>query len=738
MFSSVLVANRGEIAVRVIRTLRRLGIRAIAVCSEADADAQHVRLADVAITIGPPPARESYLRADAIVDAALRSGAQAVHPGYGFLSERADFARACVAAGLAFVGPPPEAIELFGDKARAKLLADEVGVPTLPGIAPAVGAGLRDEEIVAWAREGPDRLPLMVKAAAGGGGRGIRVVAALDELPGALGAARREALAGFGDDALLAERYVERARHVEVQLLADAHGAVVHLGERECSLQRRHQKLVEECPSPALDDEQRTRMGGAAVALARAAGYSGAGTCEFLVAADDPGTFWFLELNARLQVEHPVTELVYGLDLVEAQLRVAAGEPLWLSQEEIVARGHAIEARVCAEDAVQGFLPRPGRIVAYHEPTGPGIRVDSGVRVGDEVTTRYDSLLAKVAAHAPTRELALERLDGALAQLAILGPHVNTAFLRGLLVDPGVRAGRLDTSLAERLATKPGTGDDLAGEDAAAVAALARTLRLHRAGAPGDEPWERLLGWRTDGRAPLRWRLQPESGGPAVEATVAQRQPELGGCAVEATVAQRQPEAGGAAVEAIVAQRRPELGGGGVEATAAQRRPELGGAAAEATLAQRRVRVDGGPWRDAHVETVGAGRLAVTLDGERRVWAYAQDGDVTRLGLDGRTWAFRDEVAVLRDEARHDGAELTAPMPGSVLLVHVHAGVAVAADDVLVVLESMKMELQVVAPAAGTVERVAVAAGDRVAAGELLVVIGALTPARGVGGGDAP
>ncbi|MEY2515121.1 MAG: acetyl-CoA/propionyl-CoA carboxylase, biotin carboxylase, biotin carboxyl carrier protein [bacterium] len=672
MFSSVLVANRGEIAVRVIRTLRRLGIRAIAVCSEADAGAPHARLADVAITIGPPPARESYLCAGAIVDAALRSGAQAVHPGYGFLSERADFARSCAAAGLAFVGPPPEAIELLGDKARAKLLADEVGVPTLPGIAPAdAPGGLRDEEIVAWARARPDRLPLMVKAAAGGGGRGIRAVTTLDELPGALGAARREALAGFGDDALLVERYVERARHIEVQLLADSHGAVVHLGERECSLQRRHQKLVEECPSPALRDEQRARMGDAAVALARAAGYAGAGTCEFLVAADDSRTFWFLELNARLQVEHPVTELVYGLDLVEAQLRVAAGEPLWLSQEDVVARGHAIEARVCAED--RGFLPRPGRIVAYHEPTGPGIRVDSGVRAGDEVTARYDSLLAKVAAHAPTRELALERLDGALAGLAILGPPVNTAFLRGLLADPRVRAGRLDTSLAERLAADAGAADEPAGEDGAAAAALARTLALRDGAAQGDDPWERLLGWRIDGRAPLRWRLQPEGGGDAVETIVM----------------------------------------------------------------ERRVRVGDGPWRDAHVEHAGAGRLAVTLGGERRVWAYAQDGEVTRLGLDGRTWALREEVAVLRDEARDDGAELSAPVPGSVLLVHAHAGDAVGAGDVLVVLESMKMELQVVAPAAGTVERVAVAAGDRVAAGQVLVVLGAVT-AAGAAGGDAP
>ncbi|MGI9097089.1 MAG: acetyl-CoA carboxylase biotin carboxylase subunit, partial [Solirubrobacteraceae bacterium] len=438
MFSSVLVANRGEIAVRVIATLRRLGIRAIAVCSEADADAPHVRLADTAITIGPAPAPQSYLRVDAIVQAALRSGAQAVHPGYGFLAERAEFARACADVGLTFVGPPPEAIELLGDKVAAKRLAAAAGVPVVPGIQ---RAGLRDEEILAWAAEDPERLPLMVKAAAGGGGRGMRIVRALDELPSALAAARREALAGFGDDALLAERYVERARHVEVQLLADAHGGAIALGERECSLQRRHQKLVEECPSPVVDEGMRTGMGEAAVALARAAGYAGAGTCEFLVPAGDPGAFWFLECNARLQVEHPVTELVYGLDLVEAQLRIAAGEPLWLAQDDVVGRGHAVEARVCAEAAERGFLPRGGRIVVYREPSGPGIRVDSGVQAGSEVGTHYDSLLAKVVAHAPTRRQALERLDGALAHLAILGPPTNTAFLRRLLADPEVGGG---------------------------------------------------------------------------------------------------------------------------------------------------------------------------------------------------------------------------------------------------------------------------------------------------------
>ena len=654
MFSSVLVANRGEIAVRVIVTLRRLGIRAIAICSEADADAPHVRLADAAMTIGPGSAApQSYLRADAIVQAALRSGAQAVHPGYGFLAERADFARACADAGLTFVGPSPEAIELLGDKVAAKRLAAAAGVPVVPGIE---HPDLRDEEILAWARDDPARLPLMVKAAAGGGGRGMRIVRTLDELPGALAATRREAVAGFGDDALLAERYVQRARHVEIQLLADAHGGALALGERECSLQRRHQKLVEECPSPVVDDVLRTRMGEAAVALAIAAGYAGAGTCEFLLPTDGEGgdgSFCFLECNARLQVEHPVTELVYGLDLVEAQLRVAAGEPLWLTQDDVVARGHAVEARVCAEEAERGFLPRGGRIVAYREPSGPGIRVDSGVQAGSEIETHYDSLLAKVVAHAPTREQALERLDGALAQLAILGPPTSTAFLRRLLADPDVRAGALDTGLVERLAAPP--PDPAADEDAVVAAALARTIAL----GAGDDPWERLVGWRLDGRAPLRWRLAPERRGAAVEVLVA----------------------------------------------------------------DGHVRVGDEPPRAAHA-CLDGDELAVTLDGERRAWAHARDGAITRVGIDGRAWGFREEVVELRRDLHDGGAALEAPMPGSVLAVAVRDGDSVRAGDVLVVLESMKTELEVVAPAAGTVRGLAVAPGDRVSGGQVLVAVG--------------
>ncbi len=639
MFSAILVANRGEIAVRVMRTLTRLGIRSVAVCSEADARAPHVRMADTALTIGPAPAAESYLSAEAIVEAAQRAGAEAIHPGYGFLSERASFARTCAEAGLVFVGPPPEATEKLGDKVAAKLLAADAGVPTVPGIE---RPGLTDEDIVSWAAEEDDRFPLMVKAAAGGGGRGMRIVRTADELPEALAAARREAKAGFGDDSLLAERYVEHARHVEVQLLADSHGGAVHLGERECSLQRRHQKLIEECPSPAVSPELRERMGEAAVALARAAGYQNAGTCEFLVSGDD---FFFLELNARLQVEHPVTEMVCGLDLVEAQLRVAAGEALWLGQDDVTMDGHAIEARVCAEDPEQGFLPGAGRIVAYDEPAGPGVRVDSGVELGSEVTTHYDSLLAKVVAHAPSRELALDRLDAALAHMALLGPPVNTAFLRRLLADGDVRAGDMDTGLVERLpATDP---DPEADAEAATVAALARGLEL---GAGEGDPWDYLTAWRIDGPAPLRWRLEPEGGGEVVEVVGAER--------------------------------------------------------------------------TATAEPAGAGRLAVTHDGERRTWAYARDGEVTRVGVGGRAWGFREERIELRGGTGSGAASLEAPMPGNVLAVKVGEGDSVSEGDVLVVLESMKMELQVVAPADGVVGDLAVSEGDQVSRGEALVAVG--------------
>ncbi|MFC8923742.1 biotin carboxylase N-terminal domain-containing protein [Cellulosimicrobium sp. NPDC057127] len=459
MFSTVLVANRGEIACRVIATLRRLGVRSVAVHSDADAGARHVREADVAVRLGPAPAAQSYLDVEAVVAAAVASGAEAVHPGYGFLSENPALATACERAGIAFVGPGVEALEAMADKLAAKRIVAARGVPVVPG---AGEPGMPDDALVT-AADGVG-YPLLVKPSAGGGGKGMVVVRSAAEVPGALASARRVAAASFGDDTLLLERLVERPRHVEVQVLADAHGNVVHLGERECSLQRRHQKVVEEAPSPLLSAAERARMGEAAREVARSVGYVGAGTVEFLVPDATPDEFFFIEMNTRLQVEHPVTEMVTGLDLVELQLRVAAGEPLPLVQDDVELRGHAVEARVYAESPARGFLPSTGTVLAYDDagvPAGPDatpLRLDSGITSGSVVGGHYDPMLAKAVAWAPTREQALERLDGVLARTVVLGVETNVGFLRSLLADGDVRAGRLDTGLIDRLVSGGGAG----------------------------------------------------------------------------------------------------------------------------------------------------------------------------------------------------------------------------------------------------------------------------------------
>jgi acetyl-CoA/propionyl-CoA carboxylase, biotin carboxylase, biotin carboxyl carrier protein len=503
MFHTVLVANRGEIAVRVIRTLRAMGIRSVAVYSDADADARHVRDADVAVRLGPPPATQSYLSIPRILDAAARTGAQAVHPGYGFLSENAAFARACAQAGLVFVGPPAASIEVMGDKIRAKQTVTAAGVPVVPGsdTSGLDDSGL-DEGLAVAARS--IGYPVMLKPSAGGGGKGMRTVHRAQDLAEAIAGARREASAAFGDTTLLVEQLVMNPRHIEIQVLADAHGGVVHLGERECSLQRRHQKIVEETPSVLLDDGHRARMGSAAVAVARAVGYTGAGTVEFLVPAEDPDQFFFLEMNTRLQVEHPVTELVTGLDLVELQLRVAAGEPLPLRQDDVRHDGHAVQARIYAEDPARGFLPTGGQVLQITEPTGTGIRVDSGLVPGGTVSSDYDPLLAKIIAHGPDRDTALRRLDGALAQTSILGLGTNTGFLRALLADTDVRAGRLDTGLVER-GIKGWVGEELP-DDVAAAAGLLALLALEPAG-PVVDPFTIPGGWRVGEPAWIRWQL---------------------------------------------------------------------------------------------------------------------------------------------------------------------------------------------------------------------------------------
>jgi acetyl-CoA carboxylase biotin carboxylase subunit len=497
----VLIANRGEIAVRVIRACRELGISTVAVYSEAEADARHVREADAAVAIGPAAVRESYLNIDRIVAAARETGSDAVHPGYGFLSERAPFARACEEAGLIFVGPPASVLEQMGSKIGARTLMQGARVPVVPGEAPPDQSDRALTE--AATRVG---YPILVKPSAGGGGIGMKVARSAADLPDALNAARREAKAAFGDDTLYLERLIERPRHVEIQVFADTHGNTMHLFERECSAQRRHQKTIEESPCTALRPSVRERMGAAAIAAARAVGYRNAGTCEFLLeGSGDDARFYFLEMNTRLQVEHPVTEVVVGVDLVQAQLRVAAGEPLPFAQDSISQRGHAIECRIYAEDPAQAFLPQAGTILLYHEPRGPGIRVDSGVGQGSVVSVHYDPLLAKLIVSAETREAARRRAIVALRNYAILGIRTNIPFLLQLLEHPDFVNASIDTGFLDR--------------EASAIAAAAPTelpaaamtaLEFHRthgtrnpalgtpgtSGTPGTDPFVSLKGFR--------------------------------------------------------------------------------------------------------------------------------------------------------------------------------------------------------------------------------------------------
>ncbi len=504
MFDTVLVANRGEIAVRVIRTLREQGVRSVAVFSDADADARHVREADTAVRIGPPAASESYLSVPALLEAARRTGAQAVHPGYGFLAENAEFAQACADAGLVFIGPPASAISLMGDKIRAKETVAAAGVPVVPGSS---GSGLTDAQLEAAAQE--IGMPVLLKPSAGGGGKGMRLVRDAAVLAEEIAAARREARASFGDDTLLVERWIDRPRHIEIQVLADTHGNVIHLGERECSLQRRHQKIIEEAPSVFLDEETRAAMGEAAVQAARSCGYAGAGTVEFIVPGDDPASYYFMEMNTRLQVEHPVTELVTGLDLVEWQLRVASGEQLPYAQQDITLTGWAIEARVCAEDPSRGFLPSGGTVLALREPQGGGVRTDSGLSEGVPVGSLYDPMLSKVIAYGPDRASALRKLRAALADTVILGVPTNAGFLRRLLAHPDVVSGDLDTGLVEREAEGL-VPDGVPDEVYAAAAAVRRDALAPRPDAGGwTDPFSVPSGWRTGGvRAPLTFPLR--------------------------------------------------------------------------------------------------------------------------------------------------------------------------------------------------------------------------------------
>ncbi len=642
MFSTVLVANRGEIAVRIMRTLRELGIRTVAVYSDADAGARHVLEADVAVRLGPAPARESYLSIDRVVQAALDTGAEAVHPGYGFLAENADFAKALADKGIVFIGPPVTAVEVMGDKIRAKNTVSKAGVPVVPG---RTEPGMTDADLVAAAEE--VGYPVLVKPSAGGGGKGMFLVERPEDLPEALVSARRTAASAFGDDTLFLERFVNRPRHIEVQVLADTHGTTVHLGERECSLQRRHQKVVEEAPSALLDEATRARIGQSAVDTAAAVGYVGAGTVEFIVSADRPDEFFFMEMNTRLQVEHPVTELVTGIDLVEQQVRVAAGEPLPFTQSDIRLDGHAVEVRTYAEDPARGFLPTGGTVLRLDEPHAEDVRVDSSLLEGSVVGSTYDPMLNKVIAWGPDRAQALSRLDRALAEQVILGVTTNTAFLRNLLQHKEVRAGNLDTGFIERHLDEL-TSDEVPAE-VLAVYALRESLQRNAV-----DPW--ASGWRPGAPAAQRWLLALP-----------------------------------------------------------------GGRTANVSLTGDAVTVDDVSF-DATAVLDGDDVL-LTTGGRTTRWATAVDGSVTWIGREGAAWALHEAVRHLREDSHaHDG-DITSPMPGSVIAVHVAQGQAVTKGQPLVVVEAMKMEHTLAAPLDGTVGEVLVRVGQQVAVDELLVTV---------------
>ncbi|MEW1635695.1 biotin carboxylase N-terminal domain-containing protein [Streptomyces sp. NPDC093801] len=714
MFSTVLVANRGEIAVRVIRTLRELGIRSVAVFSDADADARHVREADTAVRIGPAAAAESYLSVEKLLDAARRTGAEAVHPGYGFLAENAAFAQACADAGLAFIGPPASAISLMGDKIRAKETVKAAGVPVVPGSS---GSGLSDAELVEAAEK--IGMPVLLKPSAGGGGKGMRLVRDGALLADEIAAARREARSSFGDDTLLVERWVDRPRHIEIQVMADAHGNVVHLGERECSLQRRHQKVIEEAPSVLLTPEIRAAMGAAAVEAARACGYVGAGTVEFIVPGGDPSSYYFMEMNTRLQVEHPVTELITGLDLVELQLRVAAGAELGFGQDDVTLTGHAIEARVCAEDPARGFLPSGGTVLALSEPSGGAVRTDSGLAAGVDTGSTYDPMLSKVIVHGPDRPTALRMLRAALADTVILGVQTNAGFLRRLLAHEDVVSGNLDTGLVER---------DLSGllpegvpDEVYAAAAL-----LARAPLPHPAP-SRNQGLRPRTPAP-QTPAGLEAAGAGSNSAGAWTDPfsavngwRLGGTPAWTVHHFRLP--GQDPVTVRTRQR-----GSDQEVLLDAPAADSGAARNPAPSAIEERGLGQSPRTTARGRIISLGHDTVTLelDGVTHRFSHATSPEGTWLGRDADSWHLQrhDPVTAALSGRGHAGADtLAAPMPGTVTVVKVAVGDKVAAGQSLLVVEAMKMEHVISAPHAGTVTELDVTPGTTVAMDQVLAVV---------------
>ncbi|WP_238878133.1 acetyl/propionyl/methylcrotonyl-CoA carboxylase subunit alpha [Achromobacter xylosoxidans] len=671
MFDTLLIANRGEIACRVAATARRLGIRTVAVYSDADANARHVAACDVAVHIGGPEPRASYLRADAILQAARDTGAQAIHPGYGFLSENEAFAEAAEQAGIAFVGPPASAIAAMGSKSAAKSLMEKAGVPLVPGYH-------GDNQDPQFLKEQADAIgyPVLIKASAGGGGKGMRVVESSGAFLDALASCQREAASSFGDDRVLIERYLQKPRHIEIQVFADTHGNCVYLFERDCSVQRRHQKVIEEAPAPGMTEERRRAMGEAAVAAARAVGYVGAGTVEFI--AEPDGRFYFMEMNTRLQVEHPVTEMITGHDLVEWQLRVAAGQPLPARQEDLRIHGHAIEARIYAENPEKGFLPSIGTLAYLGLPAhvafaNGDIRVDGGVRTGDTITPFYDPMIAKLIVHGADRDQARARMLQALAQTQAVGVQTNVAFLSRLMRDSAFAAADLDTGLIERqratLLPEPTPTDagTLALATAAVLASQGQAQSAPQAAAPAD-PWDTRDGWRLGGR--YQRQLQWIDNGETRHVGVARQG----------------------------ADWTLDSGDGA--------RPFA--------------------WRAEDVN--GPARvLRITLDGRERAGTVVLHADKAHVFGDGgaRVLDLYDPLAHAQDTQGDHGGGLTAPMPGKIISIAVKAGDSVTKGQPLLVMEAMKMEHTISAPADGKVEELFYAVGDQVTEGAELVALGA-------------
>jgi 3-methylcrotonyl-CoA carboxylase alpha subunit len=680
MFDRLLIANRGEIACRVARAARRMGIHTIAVFSDADAGALHVAACDEAHRLGPAPPRESYLRGDRIIEIALASGAQAIHPGYGFLSENEAFATATTAAGLVFVGPPPAAIRAMGSKSESKGIMAKAGVRLVPGYH-GVDQG---DSLLAREADGIG-YPVLIKASAGGGGKGMRIVLRSADFPAALASARREAKAGFGDDKMLLEKYLEEPRHIEMQVFADTHGHCVHLFERDCSVQRRHQKVLEEAPAPGMTLERRNEMGAAAVAAAQAIGYVGAGTVEFIV--DKTGLFHFMEMNTRLQVEHPVTEMITGLDLVEWQLRVASGEPLPLTQDTVDFYGHAIEARIYAEDPERGFLPSIGRIAHLAvPPVSEFVRIDTGVRAGDEISQFYDPMIAKLVVWGEDREGALRRLRGALADYQVAGVTTNISFLQRIVAHSSFANARLDTGLIARYQAELLAPAAAPSAQTLAVAAVGEFLRLgdegkQQASSSDDRysPWHAIDPW---------WL---NSASHAISLTYS--------------------------AQGLTHDVRLRVAGDAIEIS-------IAGAAgvADAKLAA--------------AATASGDAMAITLDGVRLTATVVPIGDQRYVFVDGQLQKFTlvDPLAHASVN-EHRGGHLTAPMSGTIVAVLVKAGDAVDKGAPLIILEAMKMEHTITAPAAGTVGAVHYREGDQVSEGVALIDVDV---AEGVTRGATP